>query len=451
MEASQLLILFCLLISALLRLLPLASAEFVARLYQDPGHKGYYADIYQPDKGGCLNLGQIRLKHPGRSYISIPADQAVQSVVTYGTCFVLFELSDCKGNLFRPEHPFGPSCAYNFSKPDCHYARKARSIKGCANLCFARHKRQTDPFQWPPLPATPFQPRRVAYKFNGGIEVGSNTAEVQITRVRGLDVPQQITAEFRGRNVRYQRTNFPNDQGTTTRWHMMNPIYVSRQAKKLNDEKGHLLASCLGGEGVWWNLIPMAHPVNSGSGQQLSWRTVEAAILQHLIVDCHDLRWRIQVEYGPDHDPFATRPVRLYLTLQLRTYNNRVRNVIFIFYNDWSARAFVYHEGFVHTPSRLQPLADAVQQRIVPAPQPLYDADEMDWQDIPPPAEGGHHIPGHPHPPMAVPPPFDEEEPMDWEPSFYLPDPAPLRPYDPNTMDWSHRKKREAKERGRGL
>jgi hypothetical protein len=84
------------------------------------------------------------------------------------------------------------------------------------------------------------------------------------------------------------------------------------------DERGHLIASCLGGAADVWNLAPQTIQLNRGNGRGENWRIVENRIRVWLRkANCNFVDWHLQIRYRGG----SNRPYLFLLTARFMSEN----------------------------------------------------------------------------------------------------------------------------------
>jgi hypothetical protein len=87
-----------------------------------------------------------------------------------------------------------------------------------------------------------------------------------------------------------------------TTFHSGSRLFINRM-KELEylpgkDDRGHLIASCLGGTAQIWNLAPQAIQLNRGNGGWQNWRKVEINIRKWLLeYRCNFVKWELNIAY----------------------------------------------------------------------------------------------------------------------------------------------------------
>jgi hypothetical protein len=105
---------------------------------------------------------------------------------------------------------------------------------------------------------------------------------------------------------------FNQNQCTRTNFHHGSTAFANRMSELEyvdgKDDRGHLIASCLGGPAELWNLLPQAVNVNRGNGNWGNWRTVENHIRNWLRqAACNFVEWNLEISY-----PTTTRRPKIF-------------------------------------------------------------------------------------------------------------------------------------------
>jgi hypothetical protein len=144
--------------------------------------------------------------------------------------------------------------------------------------------------------------------------IGGNTVYIEYMNIGVVRVQTRLRAILTRSNNNYlpcARTNF-RSRSTTLR---MTELQAHPFVNGAGDDKGHLIASCIGGTAEVWNLSPQDRDLNRGNGG-INWRTVEIAIKDWLVADdCHFVEWDLSITYLGD-SPRAFR-----FTLVVRYYS----------------------------------------------------------------------------------------------------------------------------------
>lgn len=119
-----------------------------------------------------------------------------------------------------------------------------------------------------------------------------NGESVKVQWIKGSNgvwLPEEIQTTIKRTYPAKQRTNF----GLKEHENQMKNMNAEKK-----DQKGHLVASSIGGPAEIWNLAPQTTKVNKGDKSGDGWSTLEDEVRKHLKIAGNSVEWTVYVDYG---------------------------------------------------------------------------------------------------------------------------------------------------------
>jgi hypothetical protein len=366
-------------------------AEWEATLYEHEDKKGRtltvkgYYDGKQPQQE-CVNLNAKQLCNEGSECIS--AEHQISAISGHGNCYMLYTDDKCSNPAYVIDVDFDCHDFWGRDAEHCNYMNdNVSSIQPCQSVAEYEEEDCEDRLRYQihepknkwlsaegikdKLKSGELQPLDIS-KLNNEINLHKLIPSSVITELRRRRVPvppraprpprpflpivnptnvganfgktdkgEPVTITWRtiGNNIQVQARLFATFRGPRlglprTEFSRGIPIQDRMRDMRANDRNtpnpdhhGHLVASCIGGPAVIWNLTPMSPFCNNGE-----WETTERRICTFLNGDfpCREVSWRLLIQYQ-DPNP---RPISFTLHADFIQQGQTVNNVHITCYND---------------------------------------------------------------------------------------------------------------------
>jgi len=123
---------------------------------------------------------------------------------------------------------------------------------------------------------------------------GGGIATVQTQNIGGAQLPVLVTATITQATLRApgQRVDFPRNAAVENRMTLMQ--------RRPDDDRGHMIASQLGGTGDVWNLMPQARGCNQNIGSRnlcIAWFDLETQVARYVRSGRGSVQWLMTLQY----------------------------------------------------------------------------------------------------------------------------------------------------------